>query len=50
MNSIGKGIGLAGCAFAVALVAIALKSPVVCWAFLPIAMMGSDMWSNNKDD
>ena len=37
MNQLGKGIGIAACAAAIAAGAIVLHEPHIFWAFIPVA-------------
>lgn len=48
MEDLGKGLAIAACAFAIALVAVMLKEPQCLWAFIPVAWIASDWRIRNK--
>jgi len=50
MDGLGKGIAIAAASLAVAYIAVELKNPYVCWAFVPIAWMAQAMWERNSNN
>ena len=41
MEGLGKGLAIASCAIAIAVVAVMLKNPYCLWAFVPVAWIAN---------